>query len=970
MRKLRKFAVAVLAVCAVASATAALAACTQDNYPDYKNPVDEPVNPGPGTEGKVLHTINVKSLGGLYLNNVQVNIEQNGQHVASGISRSGKIEAYLIPGEYDLKVDETTLPDGYYLPENANFKIEAATDETEEDDKYKADVSLPSSVILTAAESTKTYRLGDVMHDFAYTDASGNRHLLSDTLKSKRAVVLNFWYINCTYCNLEFPDLQETYNSYKGTAEVIALNHTDSAPAIRDYQETNGYDFHMVYDTTNVTGKFDFSGYPTTVVVDRYGVVAYQYSGAIAKSRWRSLFAMYTADNYTQDDIATPPTEDDPGDTSKEWVKPEGVATPDYYKFKELLGNSFADEATKFYSEPNEEDAEANWPWTVDTHDGRITLTATNAGADPSYAILYIDLSLKKGDIVSYDYNVLNDENFEALYVIMKTDPTAPSGDLLKEYNGTSDGWQTENAVYTAHRDENVTLTFTFYKTWGNGKVSSADNFAMISNLSVMNVEEMTDPVDFALGAHEEGITEENIYLADDGFYRLRNTGKDYLDGNLLLIDLWGKTTWSTNHAGMETFAPEGSGKTYYASMYHLSFWGHSNRTDDEKLRYDYLTGNESDFLNEMLNLQNFSESRYLPVTAQLRTILEKFCAMFKDDPRRQGEAEYYQTEWIEMCYVYRHYNGKHENAICFATDDPVEGMAKFNAFTAVEYVGTEQTVNHANVKTLYSHNGHGVYFKFNPSKPGVYRFSSSANLAAAAPTLYLEYTVTGANGTKRTAGRTIAEDVSVGALETPGTFGNFFGYNYFENTDTVYILAALDSPNATGAFDFTIEYVGESYDWLRYASTGGGMFVGTDGNFSDTVYMAIPWGWNDDEQCYYAMSGNEFTTPIYIDFLHANYYEQNNHSLYEMIRAGYFNLGTYFRPDYTSAMLEFYEKSIEGKEADDPLYGMLEADYELVNMIADVFFYRGGNGDALESGYWLSVACYYQHFGPAKNAD
>lgn len=948
MSKFKKFLLAALAVCAAVSSTAAIAACTETDYPDFRNPIIDTPPPG-GEVGSVLHTVNVSSSGGLPLGNVQVSVVKDGKTVVSGISKNGKIEAYLLPGEYELKVDEESLPLGYYLPDDADFKIEAPSEDENADKNYTGTVKLPSRVIPTAADSTKRYGNGDVMHDFGFTASDGERRTLSQLLETKKAVVLNFWYINCKYCNEEFPDLQNAYNSYKDVLEVVALDNQDSAAAIQGYQEKNGYTFPMARDAAGITSRFDVQGFPTTVIIDRYGVVAFRTSGAINESTWRALFAKYSSDSYTQDITVIPPDGD--GDITYDWKKPD-IAIPDHSQYISLLGDSFSDKITSITPEVNEEDAPNSWPWAV-TDDGDITcLSATNTGADPSFATVYISLQLKKGDIVSYDYNFVNNDRYDMLYVILNSNNR---NSALRKYSGSSDGWRTEEAAYTAPRDESITLAFMFYKTYDSEKETSAENFGKIANIRVVNVEDMLKPIDFALAAYDENITEDNIVLGDDGFYRIQNTGRDYLDGNLLLVELWQATPWSKNHTGSDYFTTEGSVMEYPASMYYLSFWEHSDHEEnDEGLTYSYLTVKESDFLNEMLNLQNFSESKYLPVTEQLRTILEKFCLMFSTDDRYTGT--YTQSEWLEMCYVYRHYNGAHKNGFCSATDDPVKGMTRYNALTA-----SETTPNHVNVKTIYSHTGGGIYFRYTPSRPGVYRLRSTTRPNAATPEMF----VIDSRGKYDTL---IAADLSYDAIGKPATFNGFYGYYYFDSTEaTYYLQARLDSQTATGEFDFVIEYVGESFDWLRVCSTADGMFIGIGDNFEGgTVYGAIPWAWNPAENCYYSYFNNEFGSKIYIDFIHPNYYDSNDHSLYEMIKSGYFNLNgsPYFSNNYTTDMLEYYEKAIEGKDKNDPLYGMLEADDKLVSMIAEVFELRGGEGDGLDSGYWLSVACYYHHFG------
>ena len=59
--------------------------------------------------------------------------------------------------------------------------------------------------------ATVTRKLGDVMFDFTVTASDGKEYTLSELLKEKDAVVLNFWYLNCAPCRMEFPYLQEAY---------------------------------------------------------------------------------------------------------------------------------------------------------------------------------------------------------------------------------------------------------------------------------------------------------------------------------------------------------------------------------------------------------------------------------------------------------------------------------------------------------------------------------------------------------------------------------------------------------------------------------------------------------------------------------------------------------------------------------------------------------------------------------------
>jgi thiol-disulfide isomerase/thioredoxin len=77
--------------------------------------------------------------------------------------------------------------------------------------------------------------------DFTVTDPSGNSYTLSELTAQKKAVVLNFWYVECAPCNAEFPFLQEAYEQYADQIALLALNPINAPEAIDAFCEENGY---------------------------------------------------------------------------------------------------------------------------------------------------------------------------------------------------------------------------------------------------------------------------------------------------------------------------------------------------------------------------------------------------------------------------------------------------------------------------------------------------------------------------------------------------------------------------------------------------------------------------------------------------------------------------------------------------------------------------------------------------------
>jgi len=144
--------------------------------------------------------------------------------------------------------------------------------------------------------------LGDPMLDFEVTAADGTVFSLSKALDSYDAVVLNFWYMQCNPCKLEFPHLQEAYESFEGKVAVIAMNPYDSDnPSIESFRQEKGYTFLMGKCDEGWAKIFDIPSYPVTVVIDRFGYICLVHNGSVdSPQTFENVFGFFTADDYQQ----------------------------------------------------------------------------------------------------------------------------------------------------------------------------------------------------------------------------------------------------------------------------------------------------------------------------------------------------------------------------------------------------------------------------------------------------------------------------------------------------------------------------------------------------------------------------------------------------------------------------------------------------------------------------------------------
>lgn len=145
------------------------------------------------------------------------------------------------------------------------------------------------------------YAVGDVMYNFTAPAANSTAGELSlkNILKTKKMVLLNFWYVECGYCEEEFPALQRAYTKYQSTVEVIGVNQSDAMSAIETYRAQMGLSFPLVQNSAvGLISPFNVTGYPTTVVIDGEGVVCEILIGPQTQAKFEQIFAKYTADGY------------------------------------------------------------------------------------------------------------------------------------------------------------------------------------------------------------------------------------------------------------------------------------------------------------------------------------------------------------------------------------------------------------------------------------------------------------------------------------------------------------------------------------------------------------------------------------------------------------------------------------------------------------------------------------------------
>ena len=750
MKNLRKHLSLLLAVLML---LAALAACTP-------TPTEEDTTGAPETtqgpaettgtpEAKAEYTIAVRSAGGLKLSGINVYIyaDDTLEDLVNYATTDAEGVAKITLKKSDRYVAALSgLPEGY--------KTEACYPLT----GTATEISVTSAVIDSTDHSGKSYKLGDVMRDFSVIDSDGKTQQLSELLKTKKMVLINFWYTTCSWCVKEFPYMDSAYKQYSDKVEIVALNHStlsgDTEEGIKNFKNsfyddyigggsTGGLSFPMAKDYTGMGQAFALEGYPTSVVVDRYGVICLIESGGIvSETPFISMFDHFTAENYEQKLF-----------TSLDELTPAEKPNVSMPSSEEIAGVFNQGDITVTYRpETEDENAEMYWPFVIKEKDGAQVIVPANSGKDNSFSIMYADVTMKAGEALAFDYWSSCEQGADLLYLLVDAKD-------IYQISGESDKWNT-CFTYVAQKDGTYEVAFCYTKDTSD---SVGDDTVYLKNLRVVKESDISIPTYIPRYAATDRATDgfgyetyiTPVYNEEDGLWHVGEK-----NGPILLVDLMKATQFSD-----------------------LPIYTHAYNGQIEIDGVNYY--------EELVEYCNYASNSAIyglcSVNAELKDLLEKVALAI-------GLETDNSNQWLQMCSYYDAYGTDGVQL-----DDPIRGLAAYSAYTAVP--GADNYVYYDRVIMP-----RGLLYKFTPEQSGAYRITSDS-----------EWKV---DGWIFNADRT-EYYVHEGGERMYYDANNISMVVYFEAGRDYYIDIAFYDVYQVGGFTFSLEFLGASYDHLTVCAPG-----------------------------------------------------------------------------------------------------------------------------------------------------
>lgn len=121
--------------------------------------------------------------------------------------------------------------------------------------------------------------VGQPAPDFTLKNMKGQNINLTE--QRGNIILINFWASWCGPCRKEMPVLQELQDKYQDLGvQVWGINVEQENQAGRDFLANLELSFSIFFDETNkLSATYQVEAMPTTVIVDRDGIVRYIYRG-------------------------------------------------------------------------------------------------------------------------------------------------------------------------------------------------------------------------------------------------------------------------------------------------------------------------------------------------------------------------------------------------------------------------------------------------------------------------------------------------------------------------------------------------------------------------------------------------------------------------------------------------------------------------------------------------------------------
>jgi len=116
-------------------------------------------------------------------------------------------------------------------------------------------------------------RVGNKFPSFDFTDINGTRYTTQST--KGKIVVLKCWFIGCTNCELEMPELNALVRKYKNRKDVIFISLApDTKIQLQAFLKRKRFDYTIIPgQNTYMANVLNVNAFPTHFIINKQGTI-------------------------------------------------------------------------------------------------------------------------------------------------------------------------------------------------------------------------------------------------------------------------------------------------------------------------------------------------------------------------------------------------------------------------------------------------------------------------------------------------------------------------------------------------------------------------------------------------------------------------------------------------------------------------------------------------------------------------
>ena len=139
----------------------------------------------------------------------------------------------------------------------------------------KSDSSIKATINQIGFDAYKNYKMeGTAFPEFSFKDLNGN--LVSNETMKGKIIVIKCWYIHCTPCIREFPQVNKLTEEYKDRKDILFISLAEDSPEqLKVFLARKPLAYSVIPDMKiYMNEKLDLNAFPTHFIINKEGLIS------------------------------------------------------------------------------------------------------------------------------------------------------------------------------------------------------------------------------------------------------------------------------------------------------------------------------------------------------------------------------------------------------------------------------------------------------------------------------------------------------------------------------------------------------------------------------------------------------------------------------------------------------------------------------------------------------------------------